>query len=55
MKIENVLVRANPHCCVPAILETTFKYFGIDNFTQDDIAQYFTIHVSFRSCTNREK
>ena len=52
MKIENVLVRAKPHYCVPAILETTFKYFGIDNFTQDDIAQYFTIHIPSTSDQN---
>ena len=45
MKIEDSLIVAKPYLCVPAILETTLKYYGIFNFDQEKIASNFEIFV----------
>ncbi|MBQ2634959.1 MAG: hypothetical protein IJF88_10340 [Oscillospiraceae bacterium] len=45
MRIEDVLVKAEPYLCVPAVLETVFKFFGIHCYNQQSIASCFAVHV----------
>jgi hypothetical protein len=45
MRIEDLLVKAEPNLCVPAVLETVLKFYGIDCFDQHDLASFFTVHV----------
>lgn len=52
MEIEDILVKAEPFLCVPAILETALKYFGYEEYKQEDIASHFVVHVPSGSNTN---